>query len=85
MNEEQVDHPKHYNQYPIEVIDMMVKLFGPEAVYNFCLLNAFKYRMRAGNKPGVDPKIDFEKESWYLKMAEVYKEPETIKGKGTVQ
>lgn len=44
MNNELVEHPKHYNSYPIEVIDMMVAIFGKEKTINFCLLNAFKYR-----------------------------------------
>ena len=25
---EQVNHPEHYNQYDIEVIDMMERIFG---------------------------------------------------------
>ena len=49
-NKEQVNHPEHYNQYPVEAIEIMLKVFGMEAVYNFCLLNAFKYRMRLGIK-----------------------------------
>ena len=84
MVKEQVDHPDHYNQYPVEVIDMMEKVFGIDAVYHFCLLNAFKYRMRMGNKIkcGINLWLkniqeDLDKEKWYLKMAAVYKRPET--------
>jgi hypothetical protein len=76
---ERINSPDHYNKYPIEVIEMMVKVFGIEAVYHFCLLNAFKYRMRAGNKPRQNIKLDLEKEAWYLKMAKVYKRPDTGK------
>lgn len=65
-----VDHPKHYNSYPIEAIEMMERIFGKEAVYHFCLLNAFKYRMRAGNK--LDVNEDLEKERWYLERAKMY-------------
>jgi hypothetical protein len=64
-NEEKVNHPKHYNQYPVEVIDMMVAIWGKEKVAYFCLMNAFKYRMRLCHKD--DMKQDFEKEQWYLK------------------
>lgn len=64
---EQVNHPAHYNQYPIEVIDMMTVIFGREATFHFCLLNAFKYRMRAGNKSNLQE--DLEKETWYLDKA----------------
>ena len=73
MSDEQVNHPDHYNQYPVEVIEMMVKIFGVEAVYHFCLLNAFKYRMRMGMKINTTALKDLQKEKWYLDMAEVYK------------
>lgn len=62
-----VNHPAHYNQYPFEVIDMMIKIFGKKATFYFCLLNAFKYRMRAGNKDNVQQ--DLAKEQWYLDKA----------------
>jgi len=78
MTKEQVNHPDHYNQYPVEVIDMMLKIFGREAVYHFSLLSAFKYRMRMGLKDNVDLQTDISKEAWYLKMAKVYEQPELI-------
>lgn len=62
-----VNHPAHYNQYPIEIIDMMIIMFGKEATFHFCLLNAFKYRMRAGNKVNLEE--DLAKEAWYLDKA----------------
>ena len=73
-----VNHPDHYNQYPVEAIEMMVKIFGMEAAYHFCLLNAFKYRMRLGIKSLDLAEIqnDIDKEAWYLKMAAVYRRPE---------
>lgn len=64
---EQVNHPKHYNQYPIEVIDMMLKIFGREETINFCYMNAFKYRMRLGHKDNAEQ--DLQKEQWYLDKA----------------
>lgn len=64
---EQVNHPAYYNQYPIEIIDMMIIMFGKEATFHFCLLNAFKYRMRAGNKLNLEE--DLAKEAWYLDKA----------------
>jgi hypothetical protein len=66
---EYVNHPKHYNNYGTEVIDMMQKVFGTEATYNFCVLNAFKYRMRAGTKPNIAVQQDLDKEQWYLNKA----------------
>lgn len=69
---EYVNHPKHYNNYDMEVIDMMVKLFGAIETISFCKLNAFKYRMRAGTKPGETAEKDIQKEQWYLrKVAEL--------------
>ena len=62
-----VNHPSHYNQYPIEIIDMMIAVFGKEATFHFCLLNAFKYRMRTGYKD--DIRQDLAKEKWYLNKA----------------
>ena len=67
IKEEIVNHPKHYNDYPIEVIDMMIKIWGPEKVSDFCTLNAFKYRMRAGKKGPIE--TDFNKERWYMQKS----------------
>lgn len=65
--EEAVNHPKHYNLYPIEVIDMMLSIWGKEKTIAFCLMNAFKYRMRLGLKDEVSQ--DLLKEQWYLDKA----------------
>lgn len=66
-NYENVNHPKHYNTYDIEVIDMMERIWGPEKTAIFCQLNAFKYRMRMGTKPTSPVKEDLDKEMWYIK------------------
>ena len=50
MSKEMVNHPSHYNQYPKETIDMMVDIFGREATRQWCVMTAFKYRMRLGLK-----------------------------------
>ena len=63
----EINHPKHYNQYPVEVIDMMIRIWGEEATRTFCILNAFKYRMRVGHKD--DTQSDLAKEKWYLDKA----------------
>ena len=67
MEKEQVNHPSHYNRYPIEVIDMMLSIWGKEETRNFCLMNAFKYRMRLGMKDSIEQ--DLAKEQWYLAKA----------------
>lgn len=58
-----VNHPSHYNQGKFECIDVMVETFGKEAAKNFCLLNAFKYIWRTGEKNGAE---DVKKAVWYL-------------------
>lgn len=68
MSEEQVNHPKHYNSYPIETIDMMINIWGIPKTIDFCYMNAFKYRMRVGKKDSIDQ--DLKKEQWYLNKAE---------------
>lgn len=71
---EYVNHPSHYNNYSVEVIEMMLRIYGPQKVYDFCEMNAFKYRMRMGTKHGIDISQDLDKERWYLKKAKEIKE-----------
>jgi hypothetical protein len=67
-----VNKPAHYTSGRIEVIDMMLKCFGKEAVINYCEINAFKYRMRAGRKNNITE--DIAKAMWYEnKVAELLK------------
>jgi len=54
MSKELVNHPKHYNLYPVEAIDMMVSIWGVEKTIDFCYMNAFKYRMRLGMKDNIE-------------------------------
>lgn len=79
---EMVNHPKHYNNYDVEVVDMMEKIWGTKATMDWCKMTAYKYRMRMGTKPGenetpeaMKTKLleDFNKEQWYLKKAEELK------------
>ena len=69
---EMVNHPSHYNTYPIETIDMMVSIFGYQKAIDFCIMSAFKYRMRLGMKDDIQQ--DLNKESWYLDKAKELKE-----------
>lgn len=68
MEKEQVNHPSHYGQYPIETIDMMERIFGREKTLWWCIMTAFKYRMRMGHKDPIEQ--DLAKERWYLDYAE---------------
>lgn len=63
-----VNHPSHYCQGGMECIDEMILLFGKQAVRNFCLCNAWKYRKRAMFKNGQE---DIDKSDWYIQK---YKE-----------
>mgnify|MGYP007071687473 CR=1 FL=1 len=65
-SKEKVNHPPHYNNYEIEVIEMMRKIFGDYQVEIYCKLNAFKCRMRMGLMEGNPMEQDFNKEQWYL-------------------
>lgn len=60
-NNSKVDHPSHYNQGSIEVIDYIEDLgFGED----FCAGNAIKYISRYKFKNGLE---DLHKSMWYIK------------------
>ena len=56
-----VNHPQHY-QGKNECIDVMLAMFGKEAVKHFCMCNAYKYRFRSYLKNGEE---DIKKAEWY--------------------
>ena len=58
-----VNNPPHYTQGGMETIDEMVLIFGKEAVANFCICNAWKYRARALYK---NKDEDMKKSHWYI-------------------
>ena len=58
---EAVNHPAHY-QGKNECIDVMIAMFGKEAVKHFCMCNAYKYRFRAAAKNGEE---DIKKAEFY--------------------
>ena len=60
---EEVNHPDRYASGKFECIDVMLDVFGADAVKHFCILNAFKYLWRAEKKNGVE---DIKKAVWYL-------------------
>lgn len=63
MENDSVNHPSHYKGEKFECIEVMLEVFGVEAVRNFCLLNTFKYLWRSNKKNG---KEDISKAEWYL-------------------
>ena len=68
-NYEYVNHPSHYEQYGMDVIDMARKIWGDKIILGFAIVSAFKYRMRMGNKPNEPMDRDLKKEEFYLKLA----------------
>ena len=60
---EEINHPDRYAGDKFECIDVMLDVFGADAVKHFCVLNAFKYVWRAEKKNGVE---DIKKAVWYL-------------------
>jgi len=50
-------------------------VFGKEAVQNFCLCNAWKYRYRAADKNGEE---DLKKSDWYLNKYKELKEGSSL-------
>lgn len=61
-------NPDHYkNQCSLECIEAMEMAFGREAVYHFCICNAWEYAWRHKNKNGMR---DLEKAQWYLDKAD---------------
>lgn len=67
LKDDPVNHPDHYNSHQHECIDEMLAVFGKEAVINFCICNAWKYRYRADSKGSHDQ--DMEKADWYINKA----------------
>lgn len=71
-------NPDYYKTREFECIDEMLLVFGKEAVLNFCILNAWKYRYRAGNKG--DAEEDLKKADEYLWYAyELKGKPQLLK------
>jgi hypothetical protein len=68
-----VNHPAHYEaSTSIECIEAMELMFGEQAVYDFCVCNAYKYIWRHKNKNGLE---DLNKAEWYLnKASEIQKD-----------
>lgn len=62
-------NPNHYKTFSKEVIDMMVDIWGKQKVADYCEINAFKYRMRLGNKPEQPIERDLDKAKWYENKA----------------
>lgn len=63
MNNDIVNHPRHYETGKFECIEVMIETQGLDAVKNFCICNAFKYLYRHDKKNSLE---DIEKANWYI-------------------
>lgn len=65
------DHinPDYYKKNSKEIYQMMIDIWGMEKYIAFCEMNAFKYRMRLGDKPDQPIDRDLDKAKWYENMA----------------
>ena len=67
---EQVNHPSHYLKGGRkECIVEMEEKYGAEMTAAFCLMNAYKYLYRAGEKDGNSEMQDNLKAKWYFDYA----------------
>lgn len=66
-----VNHPSHYTDGQIEVIDY---IFDKGWGEGFCLGNAIKYISRAGKKDPTKKIEDLKKASWYINKYIDYEE-----------
>jgi len=64
-----VDHPKHYEQYNIETITAIEGQSTPDEFRGFLKGNAMKYLARYRGKNGIE---DLEKAQWYLETLHEY-------------
>ena len=67
---EQVNHPSYYQKNGRkECIVEMEEKYGAEMTAVFCLMNAYKYLYRAGEKDGNSVMQDNLKAKWYFDYA----------------
>lgn len=60
---EDVVHPSYYEGD--KCLKLMEAMFGKDDVEAFCRCNSFKYRFRAGKKPGANAADDIKKAEFY--------------------
>lgn len=64
VNHEEVNHPKHYADSPIECIDAIEAQLTPEEFRGYLKGNIAKYVWREKSKGGT---TSLQKAEWYLK------------------
>ena len=64
--EDMVNHPPHYNQGGMEVIDVIEAGIGDQGFIGYLLGNILKYLLRFRHKNKDNPVEDLKKARWYL-------------------
>lgn len=59
-----VNHPSHYNLYPVESVEMAERIWGKFLSMHAAFITAFHYRQRMGYKDDVQQEL--AKEKWWL-------------------
>lgn len=67
QKEDVVREPSHYKHGTFETIDEMIIAFGPQRTFDYCIMNAWKYRSRAPYKGNFEQ--DMDKANRYLEYA----------------
>jgi hypothetical protein len=79
---DEVNHPKHYNYFQTETIELLKQMLTSEEFIGYLKGNVLKYRLRAGLKGGKDKRQqDLEKSCWYQDYLDNYQKELDIKGK----
>jgi len=71
-NYDEKGNASHYDTERINSIVLFEKVYGTLAVMYFCEINAMKYRLRMGRKPGQDLEQELLKAKWYEDAAAFY-------------
>ena len=80
--EDVVNSPSHYkidlpfDGGPIEAIDYIAGVLGPDGAVDYCVGSALKYLSRAGRKAGNSRAQDLRKAAWFCTQGAHYLEHE---------
>lgn len=72
VNDNDFMHNKHYEEMPVEPLDLMKSVLTPEEYIGFLKGNMIKYAMRAGHKEGCSASEDADKFIAYKTFLRLY-------------
>jgi len=62
-------NPSHYNKNGVQTIDKIEGTYGTKRACEWCLITAFKYIDRIGEKPNEPVERELGKINWYFSWA----------------